>query len=126
MKNRIKKVRTDAGLSQSDFAKAISISRSAVCKLESGENEPSEQTLRLLQETFSVNRNWLRTGKGDPYVLCQNKDMYVLQIPKEDQEAFIMFSKMLQAYDHLDSKSKVGVKSFVKNLVDQFANDTKS
>ena len=38
MKDRIKKIRTDAGLSQSDFAKKLSISRSAICKLEYGEN----------------------------------------------------------------------------------------
>lgn len=30
MKDRIKKIRVDAGLNQTDFAKALSISRSAV------------------------------------------------------------------------------------------------
>jgi transcriptional regulator with XRE-family HTH domain len=48
MKDRIKKIRTDAGLSQSDFAKKLSISRSAICKLEYGENQPSEQTFKKL------------------------------------------------------------------------------
>ena len=41
MKNRIKKVRTDAKLNQSEFGKKISISRSAVWKIENGENTPS-------------------------------------------------------------------------------------
>ena len=68
MKDRIKKIRVDAGLNQTDFAKALSISRSAVCKMESGENNPSEQTIKLIQQGFSVNDEWLRTGNGDPYM----------------------------------------------------------
>lgn len=52
--DRIRKIRTDAGLSQLRFAQTLSISRSAICKLESGENKPSEQTLAIIQNIFSL------------------------------------------------------------------------
>ena len=127
MKDRIKKIRTDAGLSQSDFAKKLSISRSAICKLEYGENQPSEQTLKLIQETFSVNGNWLRTGEGDPYVAHKISDMMcVIQLSKEDQEALAMFNMMFQSYTQLDSKSKSGVRSFIKHFLEQLTKSTES
>lgn len=67
MKDRIKSVRIDKGMSQSKFAEKLSISRSAVCKMESGENSPSEQTIRLICAEFGVNEDWLRNGNGDMY-----------------------------------------------------------
>ena len=73
MKNRIKKIRSDMNLSQEDFGKKIKIVRSSVAKLESGENNPSEQTIALICREFNVNEEWLRTGNGEPYT------------PKEDR-----------------------------------------
>lgn len=62
MKDRIKKVRSEFGLNQSEFGKKISISRSAVWKIENGENTPSEQTLRLICKEFGISYIWLTEG----------------------------------------------------------------
>lgn len=68
MNERIKKIRNSLNISQTDFAQKLSISRSAVCKMESGENYPSEQTIKLMCGEFSVNEEWLRTGKGEMFI----------------------------------------------------------
>lgn len=65
MKERIKLVRNSENMSQTDFAKRLSVSRSAICKMESGENFPSEQTINLICREFNVNEDWLRTGNGE-------------------------------------------------------------
>ena len=62
MNQRIKKVRMKVDLTQNAFGEALGISRAAVQKLESGENPPSEQTIRAICEKFGVNRQWLETG----------------------------------------------------------------
>ena len=67
MKDRIKIIRKKENLSQEAFAKKIAVSRSAICKMESGENSPSDQTIELICRIFSVNENWLRSGNGEPY-----------------------------------------------------------
>lgn len=67
MNERIKRIRNDKKMNQTDFAKRISVSRSAICKMESGENSPSEQTIKLICTEFHVNEEWLRTGSGEPY-----------------------------------------------------------
>jgi transcriptional regulator with XRE-family HTH domain len=68
MNERIKRIRNSLNISQTDFAQKLSISRSAVCKMESGENYPSEQTIKLMCGEFSVNEEWLRTGKGEMFI----------------------------------------------------------
>ena len=65
--DRIKSIRNSNNMSQSDFAKRLSVSRSAICKMESGENSPSEQTINLICREFSINETWLRTGEGEMF-----------------------------------------------------------
>ena len=65
MKERIRQVRKDAGLSQSEFGRVLGVSLSAVFKWESGENEMSDAVILLLCQKFRVSETWLRTGAGE-------------------------------------------------------------
>ena len=64
LNDRIKKTRIDAGLSQRSFGKVVGISGASINRLESGENNPSEQTLKLIATNFKVNFEWLKFGTG--------------------------------------------------------------
>lgn len=44
------------------FGDRIGITRSSVCKLENGENNPSEQTIRLICKEFKIRYQWLTEG----------------------------------------------------------------
>lgn len=70
MNERIKAIRKKMGLSQSAFAEHIAISRSALAKIESGENRPSERTQLLICEKFGINMVWLQTGQGERLKQC--------------------------------------------------------
>ena len=76
MNERIKKVRNSLNISQTDFAQKLSVSRSAVCKMESGENYPSEQTIKLMCNEFSVNEEWLRTGNGEMFIPKSKEQLF--------------------------------------------------
>lgn len=65
MKDRIRLVRKDAGLNQTEFGKALGVSLSAVFKWESGENELSDAVILLMCQKFNINETWLRTGAGE-------------------------------------------------------------
>ena len=65
MKDRIKKIRHDAEMNQAEFGRKISISRSAVWKIENGENTPSEQTIKLICKEFGISYLWLTEGIDD-------------------------------------------------------------
>lgn len=64
MNLRIKTIRTYNHLSQEEFGKRIGIGKTSVSKLESGENNPSERTIKLICSEFNVNEDWLRDGTG--------------------------------------------------------------
>jgi transcriptional regulator with XRE-family HTH domain len=64
MNKRINQVRKESGLNQVDFGKRIGISGGAVSMLESGGNNPSEQTIRLICREFQINYEWLVFGEG--------------------------------------------------------------
>ena len=84
MNERIKKIRKDLGLNQKDFGEKIKIVRSSVAKIETGENNPSEQTIDLICRVFNVNEKWLRTGEGSVYKEKLSIAEYLENITDED------------------------------------------
>ena len=91
LNERIKAIRNAVGKSQTDFAKELSVSRSAICKMESGENYPSEQTIKLICSEFNVNEEWLRTGNGEMFIPVSKSDLIadmMSDVLKCDEDAF--------------------------------------
>ena len=66
MKDRIKKIRTDAGMTQEEFGREIGATRGMVTTYEKG-TIPTQSTRMLICEKFNVNESWLETGDGVPY-----------------------------------------------------------
>lgn len=101
MKERIKKVRTDAGLSLRAFGERIGINNgSSVMRLESGENNPSEQTLRLISTVFRVNYDWLAEGNGEPYLPATDDDLIEEVMDGSNEfakKAFRVFARLSDA-----------------------------
>ena len=65
MHNRIKTIRTTAGLTQQEFADKLGIKRGTIANYELGRNEPIDAVINLICREFSISENWLRTGEGD-------------------------------------------------------------
>ena len=61
---RLKALRSDRGLSQSEFAKYIKVSKSSVNMYERGEREPGLETLERIADYFNVDMDYL-LGKSD-------------------------------------------------------------
>lgn len=58
-KDKLKKLRIEAGLSQEALADAVYVSRSAIAKYENGGGRPSEETLKLIADYFKVDISYL-------------------------------------------------------------------
>ena len=67
MKDRIKKLRTALGITQSKFAAQIAVVSSYISEIENGVKEVNERAIRLIISTFNVNEAWLRTGEGNMF-----------------------------------------------------------
>ena len=68
MNDRIKKIRKDAGLNQSEFGSVLGVSRDAIATYESGRVVPDAAKRMLICEKFNVNPEWLENGgDAEPY-----------------------------------------------------------
>lgn len=62
MNTRIKQIRLEAGLTQSQFAEKISLSRNYVAMIEIGQRDPSDRTIADICRIFDIQEDWLRYG----------------------------------------------------------------
>lgn len=62
MNTRIKQIRQEHGLTQSQFAEKIGLSRNYVAMVEIGQREPSDRTISDICRIFDIQEDWLRHG----------------------------------------------------------------
>ena len=67
MNNRIKEIRKDHHLTQSQFAERIGLKQNSIAQIEIGKRTPSEQVIVSICREFGIFREWLETGKGLKY-----------------------------------------------------------
>ena len=67
MKDRIKQIRKDVKLNQTEFGSEIGCSQAAITSYETGRVIPDKSIRLLICEKFNVNEAWLETGDGMPY-----------------------------------------------------------
>ena len=64
MKDRIRLVRKNNSLTQTEFADRINATRAMIASYEGGAVTPSDSMLKLICKEFNVSYTWLKTGEG--------------------------------------------------------------
>lgn len=96
MKDRIKVIRKDEDMTQTEFANELGFGKSTVVKWESGVTEPNAAAQKLICSTFDINEQWLLTGEGEKKVDRSDEDAIdafcgdVKHLPADDPRRFIM------------------------------------
>ena len=65
--DRVRDVRKTLSLTQKELSNALKMSENYVWQIEKGQRIPSDRTLDLICDKFSVNPVWLKTGIGEPF-----------------------------------------------------------
>ena len=65
---RVKEVRKTLGLTLEKFGDRLGIKKSAVSKIEKGENSLTDANIKAICREFSVDYMWLTTGEGEMFV----------------------------------------------------------
>lgn len=58
----------ESGLTKTAFADKINVTQQYVSNLCLGKKIPSDRTIADICREYDVNEEWLRTGRGDPYI----------------------------------------------------------
>jgi len=64
---RIKKIRSVLKLTQVNFSKKIFISQGSYNDIETGTRKVNERIIQLICSQFNINKDWLKTGKGEMF-----------------------------------------------------------
>ena len=121
---RLKRIRTENKLTQEEFGRKIGIGKTSISKLESGENNPSEQTIKLICSEFNVNEHWLRTGEGSPTrQLSPTEEVEalvrkIINYSSQDEKNpfYDTIIDMMKTYHELDPDSQVVIQNYFNKL----------
>lgn len=98
---RIKEVRKSLGLTLEKFGNKLGVGKTAISKIEKGENNLTEQMTKSICREFSVDYIWLTTGEGEMFV--ETDDDFIERIDRimagEDDTRKNLFKFMLELSD---------------------------
>lgn len=82
MNERIKTLRLELSLTQSEFGEKLGISQNYVWMIEKGDRVPSDRTVADICRVFGVNEDWLRGGQGEKYLRLSRKETVASYVGK--------------------------------------------
>ncbi len=121
MKDRIKKIRKDSGLTQVDFGTKIGVKGNTITGYETGIRTPSDAIIFSICREFNINENWLRYG-SDPMKKIFEGDEYTeaaARIDKDDPKA----RQAIIKYWKLSDKDKKIWWDFVERFLENKGSD---
>lgn len=74
MKDRIKAVRKELALNQTDFGSKIGVKQGTVAAYENGSRIPLDSVIVSICREFGVSEHWLRTGVGEMFVRLSREE----------------------------------------------------
>ena len=74
MKDRIKAVRKELALNQTDFGSRIGVKQGTVAAYENGNRIPLDSVIVSICREFGVSEHWLRTGDGEMFVRLSREE----------------------------------------------------
>lgn len=68
MNERIRELRKNLGLNQTEFGEKIGLKQTTVAGYENNARQPNDSVIRSICREFNVSEDWLRYGTGDMFV----------------------------------------------------------
>lgn len=120
MKDRIRLLRKELGLNQTDFGERIGVKQAAIAGYESGIRTPLDAVVTSICREFDVNEDWLRNGTGEMFKKKLPEDevaSYVEELLEDDGNPFFeIIIGMMKAYHQMDETSRQAALEFFRRL----------
>lgn len=125
MADRISKVIRDKEKTKTAFSDRINVSQAFVSQMCSGLKVPSDRTIADICREFNVNEDWLRTGRGDPYIqLSRDEELaqFFGDVMKGEDPDFRR--RLLSVMSRLTTDEWALLERMAWKLVDELRQDT--
>ena len=113
MNERIKEIRTSLGISQEAFGEKIGVTKTAVSRLEKGERNPSEQTIKSICREFNVNYAYLKDGLGDMF---SNLPETLLDQVADEYDLDDLDKLIVKRYMQLSEDKRKVIKEYLQSI----------
>lgn len=120
MNTRIKNLRKQLGLTQSEFGEKIGLKGNTITNYENNIRTPSDAVIYSICREFNVNEQWLRSGEGDMFLRLSRNDeiaAYVARVMK-DENAYYQ-QKMLLFFSRLSSEMLKKLEEVAKDILSE-------
>ncbi len=117
MKDRLKALRKELGLTQEKFADRLGVKRNTIATYEIGRNEPIDAVISLICKEFHVNEVWLRTGEGgkeNMFTKISDDDRYSLSLGKLSVTQNETVKNMVNAIAESSPEKLKSIEDFMK------------
>lgn len=120
MNLRIKELRNAVGLTQTEFAEKLGLSRNAIASYEGGIRTPNDAIIKLMCRTFNVDYFWLTEGKNEMF--SRVPDTIAEKLAK-DYNLDNFGLEILKAYSIMKPDQKKALKDFLVAIADKVKNE---
>ena len=104
MNERLKLLRRELQLNQTEFGNRLGLKQSAVANYENGTRQPLDTVITSICREFGVNEQWLRTGEGEMFVPRTKNQVitdFMADLVMEDDS---FKKRIIEALAQLDAK----------------------
>ena len=118
MKDRIKAIRKENNLTQSEFGERIGVKGNTITNYENDMRNPSDAIIFSICREFNVNENWLRYGKGPKYKENDGSFTELLAELEDSDDEFI--KSLIKVYMGLDEDSKKALRKIAAGMAEKY------
>ncbi len=119
---RVRMLRKELSLTQSDFGKKVGVGKTAISKIEKSENSLTDRMFNSICREFNVNEDWLRSGEGDMFLPFEDEVAeMVSQLLEASNPFYDMILDMMVSFNELDDKGKQAICDYTAVLAERIA-----
>ena len=117
MNERLKKRRKSLDLTQQHLAEHLGVKRNTVAQWELGINAITEQVITSICREFDVNKEWLRTGEGEMFVIRSDEEELAAFFGDILNDGSSFKKRFISALAALDTEDWEVIEKFINSII---------
>lgn len=119
---RVRTLRKGLSLTLENFGKKLGVGKTAIYKIEKGENSLTDRMFNSICREFNVNENWLRSGEGEMFLPVEDEvGEIVSKLVEESNPFYDTILDIVHTFNNLDDKGQEVFCNFIDDLTERIA-----